>query len=89
MNVPVDETDPLFPRVQSIISTVTGKDIGSISPEKSINDLIADSIELFRLIMALEKEFEHRADYRELMNIETVADTVAYIRKVTKGNASN
>lgn len=72
----------LLRRVQSLVSRVTGKDAESIQPEMNIDDLVVDSIELFRLIMAFEEEFEQRADYKELMKIETVADIVAYLDRL-------
>lgn len=69
----------LLQRVQALVSKVTGKEAAMIQPEMKIDDLVTDSIELFRLIMAFEEEFEQRADYKELMKIETVADIVAYL----------
>ena len=69
----------LFLRVQTLIARVTSKEIADIRPEMRIDDLVMDSIELFRLIMAFEEEFQKRSDYRELMRIETVQDIVDYI----------
>lgn len=71
----------LLTRVQTLISRVTGQKHTAIQPAMKIDDLVTDSIELFRLIMAFEEEFHQRADYRELMKIETVADIVIYLKR--------
>lgn len=72
----------LLGRVQTLVSKVTGKEAESIRPEMKIDDLVTDSIELFRLIMAFEDEFQQRADYKELMKIETVADIIEYLDRI-------
>ncbi len=72
----------LLNRVQALVSKVTGKEAEFIRPEMKIDDLVTDSIELFRLIMAFEDEFQQRADYKELMKIETVADIIAYLDRI-------
>lgn len=74
------DTD-LFSRVQKLIAEVTGHTLGEIRPEVKIDDLVTDSIELFRLIMTFEEVFHQRADYRELMKIETVGDIVTYLNR--------
>jgi acyl carrier protein len=71
----------LLARVQTLIAQVTGRGKDSIRGDMKIDDLVTDSIELFRLIMAFEEEFQERADYRELMKIETVADIITYLER--------
>lgn len=58
-----------------------GKPREVITLESKIEDLTNDSIQLFELILAFEREFKAEADYTDLMSIETVADVVAYLEK--------
>ena len=42
-------------------------------------DLMADSLELFDLVMSLEEEYDMEIDENDLMNIHTVGDIVNYL----------
>ena len=47
------------------------------------DDLNADSLDLFELIMALEDEFGVEIPSEDLENIATVGDVIEYIEKKT------
>lgn len=44
------------------------------------DDLGADSLDLFELVMALEEEFETEIPTEDLTNIDTVEDIVNYLK---------
>lgn len=68
-------------RVQEIVARTLALEVEKIKLEDRIEDLTEDSIQLFELILAFEKEFKAEADYTELMEIETVEDVVEYLKK--------
>ena len=45
-----------------------------------IENLVDDSIQLFELILAFETEFGTKADYKDLMAIETMHDIITYLK---------
>lgn len=69
-------------KVLGIISRTLGVPQDSIKPEDRLVDLAPDSIKLFELLIAFEKEFDRQVDYREVASIETVAQVFAYIEKL-------
>ena len=42
-------------------------------------DLAADSLDLYQVLLEIEKEFEIRVDEEALLRIETVRDAINYI----------
>ncbi len=68
-------------RVLDLISAVTKKDRSLLTLESRIEDLSHDSLELFALISAFEKEFGLKAVYGDLLQIETVAHIIEYLNK--------
>ena len=46
------------------------------------DDLGADSLDLFELVMALEEEYGIEIPAEELTDIETVGDVVDYLKKL-------
>ena len=52
-----------------------------ITPNTLLADLTADSIQLFEVVLAFEKSFNLRANYEDLIQIETVGDIIAYLSK--------
>ena len=71
-------------RVIKIIASTFDVSQNSIGLESNIVDLAQDSIQLFELIINLEKEFNHKAQYEDLMDITTVGDIIEYVATVTK-----
>lgn len=67
--------------MQHVIADTLGTPREDITLQSKIEELTSDSIQLFELILAFEREFKAEADYTDLMAIETVADIVAYLEK--------
>ena len=74
-----------FEKLQSIISEVL-----NIEPEeiqlntKFVDDLGADSLDLFQIIMGIEEEFDIEIPQEEAEKIVTVADAVEAIKGIEK-----
>lgn len=77
-------TEEIKKRVLEIISKNLKIDIKKISLNSKIEDLSKDSIQLFQLIIAFEKEFKRQVQYEDLMQIFTVRDIINYIDKNIK-----
>jgi len=70
-----------FEKIQKIISEVLGVDEDSISMETTfVDDLGADSLDVFQIIMALEEEFDIEIANEEAEKIVTVSDAVEQIK---------
>lgn len=63
-----------------MIADSLGVDAGTITEESSFkDDLGADSLDLFELVMALEEEYDVEIPTEDLESIATVGDVVKYI----------
>lgn len=72
----------MLERIKAIIEEQLNVDDIEITEETSFkDDLRADSLDLFELLMAFEEEFGVEIDQDELEGIETVADVMNYIRQ--------
>ena len=70
-----------FEKIQKIISEVLGVDEDSITMETTfVDDLGADSLDVFQIIMALEEEFDIEIANEEAKKIVTVSDAVEQIK---------
>ena len=70
-----------FEKIQKIISEVLGVDEDSVTMETTfVDDLGADSLDVFQIIMALEEEFDIEIDNEEAEKIVTVSDAVEQIK---------
>ena len=73
-----------FEKLQGIISEVLGVEEESISMDTTfVDDLGADSLDIFQIIMAIEEEFDIEIANEDAENIVTVADAVEQIKKAT------
>ena len=71
-----------FEKIQKIISEVLSVDAEDIAMEtKFVDDLGADSLDVFQIIMALEEEFDIEIANEDAENIVTVGDAVEQIKK--------
>ena len=71
-----------FERVKSVIVDQLGADESAVTMEASfVDDLGADSLDLFELVMSLEEEFGVEIPSDDLNNIVTVADVMKYIEE--------
>ena len=70
-----------FDKIKSIISEVLSIDADGITEETTfVDDLGADSLDIFQIIMAIEEEFEIEIP-TEAEKITTVGDAVEQIKK--------
>ena len=70
-------------RIKEIIAEQTGKDIAEITPETSVmEDLEADSLDLFQIINDIEDEFDVKIENTE--SIKTVAVVVKIVEDSKK-----
>lgn len=70
----------MFERIRDLVSEKVGVEPEEITMETSFaDDLEADSITLFELVMALEDEFDIEIDDESIEKIKTVGDIVNYL----------
>ena len=74
-----------FEKIKEIIADVLSVDVEEITPETTfVDDLGADSLDVFQIIMGIEEEFDIVIDTEEAEKIVTVQDAVNAIRSVTE-----
>ena len=70
-----------FDKIKSIISEVLSIDADGITEETTfVDDLGADSLDLFELVMALEDEYNVEIPAEELTDLNTVGDVIDYLK---------
>ncbi len=70
-----------FEKLQKIIAEVLSISEDSITPETTfVDDLGADSLDVFQIIMAIEEEFDIEIANEAAEKIVTVADAVEQIK---------
>lgn len=73
-----------FEKLQQIIAEVLNVDAEEITAETSfVDDLGADSLDLFQIIMGIEEEFGIEIPTEEAEKIVTVGDAAEQIKKTT------
>ena len=74
-----------FEKLQQIIAEVLNIDPEEITMNTTfVDDLGADSLDVFQIIMGLEEEFDIEIDNEEAEKIKTVQDAADQIRKVVE-----
>ena len=74
-----------FEKLQDIIADVLNVQKEEIKPETTfVDDLGADSLDIFQIIMGIEKEFDIEIDNDEAEKIVTVQDAVDQIKKAVE-----
>ena len=69
-------------KLQDIISEVLNIEKDEITVDKSfVDDLGADSLDVFQIIMGIEEEFDIEIDNDEIQKIITVGDAIEEIKK--------
>ena len=70
-----------FEKLQSIIAEVLNIDADGVTMDKTfVDDLGADSLDVFQIIMGIEEEFDIEIPNDAAENISTVADAVEQIK---------
>lgn len=71
-----------FEKLKSIIAEVLNVDVTEITEETTfVDDLGADSLDIFQIIMGIEEEFDIEIDNDEAEQIVSVGDAVDKIKK--------
>ena len=70
-----------FEKLQSIIAEVLNIDADEVTMDKTfVDDLGADSLDVFQIIMGIEEEFDIEIPQEAAENIVTVGDAVEQIK---------
>ena len=74
-----------FEKLQKIIAEVLNLSEEEIRPDSTfVDDLGADSLDVFQIIMGIEEEFAIEIDNEEAEKITTVQDAVDQIKKAVE-----
>ena len=76
-----------FEKLKEIIAEVLSVDQEEVTLETTFtDDLGADSLDIFQIIMGIEQEFELTIDTEEVEEIKTVGDAVELIKAAREKN---
>lgn len=71
----------MLEKIKEIIAESLGTEISTLTEETSFKeDLGADSLDLFELVMALEDEYNIEIPAEELADLATVGDVIEYLK---------
>ena len=71
----------MLEKIKEIAADSLGADASTMTAETSFKeDLGADSLDLFEMVMALEEEFEVEIPTEDLENIKTIGDVESYLQ---------
>ena len=72
----------MLEKIQELVAEGLGVDADKVVPEASFkDDLGADSLDLFEMVMSLEDEFNVSIPTDDLEKLVTVQDVIDYIEK--------
>ena len=72
----------MLEKVKEIVSENLGADINTLTEETSFkDDLGADSLDLFEMVMALEEEYGKEIPTEDLEKLTTIGEVVEYLNK--------
>ena len=70
-------------KIKAIIAEVLHIDADSITEDTTfVDDLGADSLDIFQIIMGIEEEYDIELDNESVEQIQTVGDAVEAIRTI-------
>ena len=73
----------MLERIKEIAAEALGADVDTMTAETSFKeDLGADSLDLFEMVMTLEEEFNVEIPSEDLEQIQTIGDIESYIQKL-------
>ena len=76
------ETTTMLEKVKEIVAENLGADINTLTEETSFkDDLGADSLDLFEMVMALEEEYGKEIPTEDLEQLTTIGEVVDYLSK--------
>nr|WP_294465126.1 acyl carrier protein [uncultured Sellimonas sp.] len=72
----------MLEKVKEIVAENLGADINTLTEETSFKeDLGADSLDLFEMVMALEEEYGKEIPTEDLEKLTTIGEVVEYLSK--------
>ena len=72
----------MLERIKEIVAESLGTEVETLTAETSFkDDLGADSLELFELVMALEEKYEIEIPSEELAELTTVGSVMNYLKE--------
>lgn len=72
----------MLEKVKKIVAENLGADINTLTEETSFkDDLGADSLDLFEMVMALEEEYGKEIPTEDLEKLTTIGEVVEYLNK--------
>ena len=72
----------MLEKIKEIIAESLGTEISTLTEETSFKeDLGADSLDLFEMVMAFEEEFGREIPTEDLEQLTTIGAVVAYLEK--------
>ena len=72
----------MLEKVKEIVAENLGADINTLTEETSFkDDLGADSLDLFEMVMALEEEYGKEIPTEDLEKLTTIGEVVEYLIK--------
>ena len=75
----------MLEKLQAIIAEQLGIEAGDVSADSNFkDDLNADSLDLFEMVMALEDEFQVEIPSEDLERLSTVGDVLEYLEEKCK-----
>ena len=70
-------------KLQKIIAEVLNVDTEEVTPETTfVDDLGADSLDVFQIMMGIEEEFDIEVPADEVEQLESVGDAVELIKRL-------
>ena len=70
-------------KIKAVIAEVLNIDADSITEDTTfVDDLGADSLDIFQIIMGIEEEYDIELDNESVEQIQTVGDAVEAIRTI-------
>ena len=70
----------MFEELRAIVAENRGVEESELTMETSFReDLEADSLDLFEMVMAVEEKYDVEIPSEELENLNTIADVIKYI----------
>ena len=77
-----EENETMLEKMKEIIAEQLNVDAEAVLAESSFKeDLGADSLDLFELVMALEDEYSVEIPAEDLQNLATVGDVMNYLKE--------
>ena len=72
----------MLEKVKEIVAENLGADINTLTEETSFkDDLGADSLDLFEMVMAMEEEYGKEIPTEDLEKLTTIGEVVEYLNK--------